>query len=246
MKKFFQRKPKILSPRVVVRPHRSLQHRLVAIVIACIVLLLLSWSMYEAGSRSANGQDDIVQEELSHLHLYDPGTCRQTKRQKLCSQIGDLMQQLQISTTANKNLAKQVEFFTNENNHLKEKLVFFQHLMPGTTKSGISIYHFRLRETQTPGKYRYMLILAQGGERSNDFKGKLKFQVTLQQNDQRKTIPLTSKHSMQDFPVDFKFLHRLEESFKIPPDATVESMRVQLYENNDSKVILTQTVQPAL
>ena len=80
--------------------------------------------MYEAGSRSANGQDDIVQEELSHFHLYDPGTCRQTKRQKLCSQIGDLMQQLQISTTANKNLAKQVEFFTNENNHLKEKLVF--------------------------------------------------------------------------------------------------------------------------
>jgi len=244
VKKFFQRKPKILSPRVVVRPHRSLQHRLMAIVIACIALLLLSWSMYEAGSRSVNGQNDIAQEELNHL--YDPGTCRQTKRQKLCSQIGDLMQQLQISTTANKNLAKQVEFFTNENNHLKEKLVFFQHLMPGTTKSGISIYHFSLRETQTPGKYRYMLILAQGGERSNDFKGKLKFQVTLQQNDQHKTIPLTSKNSTQDFPVDFKFLHRLEESFKVPPDTIVESMQVQLYENNGNKVILTQSVQPAL
>ncbi|MEK6596539.1 MAG: DUF6776 family protein [Pseudomonadota bacterium] len=226
------------------RPHQSLQHRLVAIVIACIALLLLSWSMYEAGSRSANGQNDIVQEELSHL--YDPGTCRQTKRQKLCSQIGDLMQQLQISTTANKNLAKQVEFFTNENNHLKEKLVFFQHLMPGTTKNGISIYHFSLRETQTPGKYRYMLILAQGGERSDDFKGKLKFQVTLQQNDQHKTIPLTSKNSTQDFPVDFKFLHRLEESFKVPPDTIVKSMQVQLYENNGNKVILTQSVQPAL
>lgn len=244
MKKFFQRKPKILSPRVVVRPHRSLQHRLMAIVIACIALLFLSWSMYEAGSRSASGQDGIVQEELSHL--YDPGTCRQTKRQKLCSQIGDLMQQLQISTTANKNLAKQVEFFTNENNQLKEKLVFFQHLMPGTTKSGISIYHFSLRETQTPGKYRYMLILAHGGERSNDFKGKLKFHVTLQQNDQHKTIPLTSKNSTQDFPVDFKFLHRLEESFKVPPDTIVESMQVQLYENNGNKVILTQSVQPAL
>lgn len=246
MKKFFQRKPKILSPRVIVRPHQSLQHRLGAIVIACIVLLLLSWSMYEAGSRSANGQDDIVQEELSYLHLYDPGTCRQTKRQKLCSQIGDLMQQLQISTTANKNLAKQIEFFTNENNHLKEKLVFFQHLMPGTTKSGISIYHFSLRETQTPGKYRYMLILAQGRERSDDFKGKLKFQVTLQQNDQHKTIPLTSKNSTQDFPVDFKFLHRLEESFKVPPDTIVKSMQVQLYDDNGNKVILTQSVQPAL
>lgn len=244
MNKFFQKKPKILSSRVVVRPHLSWQYRLVAIVISCLLLLLLSWGMYEAGSQSTNTQNDRVQEKLEYL--YDPGTCRQTKRQKLCTQIGDLMQQLQISNTANKNLAKQVKSLANENDHLKEKLVFFQHVMSGNTKSSISIYHFSLKETQTPGTYRYTLTLVQGGERPSDFKGNLRFQVTLLQNDRSKTIPLTNKSSTQDFPVTFKFFHRLEEIFKIPPDTTVESLQVQIYENDDNKAILTQTAQPIL
>jgi hypothetical protein len=243
--KFFQKKPKILSPRVVVRPHTSWPYRLVAIVISCLLLLLLSWGMYEAGSQSANTQNNnMVQEKLEHL--YDPGTCRQTKKQKLCAQIGDLIQQLQISNTANKNLAKQVKLLANENDHLKEKLVFFQHLMSGNTKDSISIYQFSLKETQTPGKYRYTLTLIQGGERPSDFKGNLRFQVKLLQNDRSKTIPLINKNSTQDFPINFKFFHRLEESFKAPTDIIVESLQVQLYESNNSKAILTQTVQPAL
>lgn len=201
--------------------------------------------MYEAGSQSGNTQNNNrVQEKLEHL--YDPGTCRQTKKQKLCAQIGDLIQQLQISNTANKNLAKQVKLLANENDHLKEKLVFFQHLMSGNTKDNISIYQFSLKETQTPGKYRYTLTLIQGGERPSDFKGSLRFQVKLLQNDRSKTIPLINKNSTQDFPVNFKFFHRLEESFKAPTDIIVESLQVQLYESNNSKAILTQTVQPAL
>ena len=69
--------------------------------------------------------------------------------------------------------------------------------------------------------------------------------MTLQQNDQHKTIPLTSKNSTQDFPVDFKFLHRLEESFKVPPDHR-KKYAGTAYDNNGNKVILTQSVQPAL
>ncbi len=158
--------------------------------------------------------------------------------------MGDLIHQLQISDTASENLATQIKLLTNENDHLKEKLVFFQHLMSGNTKSGISIHQFSLKETDTPGKYRYALTLIQGGERPSDFKGNLRFQVKLLQNDQSKTIPLISKDSQQNFPVNFKFLHRLEENFNIPPDTIVESLQVQIHENNDSKAILTQTAQP--
>ena len=160
--------------------------------------------------------------------------------------MGDLIHQLQISDTANKSLAKQIKSLTNENNHLKEKLILFQRLMSGNTKSGISIHQFSMKETETPGKYRYALTLIQGGERPSDFKGNLRFQVKLLQNDQSKTIPLISKDGKEDFPVNFKFLHRLEEDFKVPPDTTIESLQVQIYENNDSKVILTQTAQPTL
>ena len=204
--------------------------------------------MYETGRRSANTPLDLTEEkyltEEKLLYLYDPGTCRQTKKQKLCTQMGDLIHQLQISDTASENLATQIKLLTNENDDLKEKLVFFQHLMSGNTKSGISIHQFSLKETDTPDKYRYALTLIQGGERPSDFKGNLRFRIKLLQNDQSKTIPLISKDSQQNFPVNFKFLYRLEESFSVPPDTIVESLQVQIHENNDSKAILTQTAQP--
>ncbi len=200
--------------------------------------------MYEAGRHSIYPQLDFGEEKLAFV--YDPGTCRQTKKQKLCTQMGDLIHQLQISNTANENLGMQIKSLTNENDHLKEKLVFFQHLMSGNTKSGISIHQFSLKETETPGKYRYALTLIQGGERPSDFKGNLKFLVTLQQNGQSKTIPLINNDSDLNFPIIFKFLHRLDESFKVPSDTMVKSLQVQIYEHNDNKkVILTQTTQPA-
>ena len=244
MYKFFQKKPKILSPRVVVRPHLSWQFLLTATIICSSLLTFLSWGMYEAGRQSVNAQDGMDQEKL--VHSNDPGTCRQTKKQKLCNQIGDLIQQLQISNTANENLAEQVKSLSNENDHLMEKQVFFQHLIASNTKNGLSIYQFSLKETQTPGKYRYALTLIQGGERPNDFKGNLRFQVKLLQNDQSKIIPLTNKNATQDFPVKFKSFHRLEETFNVPPDTIVENLQVQIYKNNDNKAILTETVQPAL
>ncbi len=196
--------------------------------------------MYEVGRQSANIPHDLTEEKL--VSLYDPGVCRQTKKQKLCTQMGDLIHQLQISDTTNESLAEQIKSLANENDHLKEKLVFLQHLMSGNTRSGISIHQFNLKEMDNPGKYRYALTLMQGGERPSDFKGKLRFQVQLLQNDRRKTVPLISKNSKKDFPVNFKFLHRLEESFEVPPDAIVESLQVQVYEHK--KVVLTQTAQP--
>ena len=244
MYKLFQRKPKILSSRVVVRPHRTWQSYLIGIIVSCALLLLLSWLMYEMGKQSISTQEDALEEKLAHL--FDPGACRQTKKQKLCAQIGDLTQQLQISNTANQNLTEEMKSLASENDQLKEKLEFFQHLTSSNTKKGISIYQFSLKETQTPGKYRYALTLTQGGERPNDFKGNLRFTVKLTQNDQSKVLPLTKKNQQQDFPVIFKFFHRLEEFFKIPPNSIVENIQVEVFRNGDKKAMLSETVQPAL
>ena len=199
--------------------------------------------MYEAGKRSASDHNDTIEEKSTYS--FDPGGCRQTKKQQLCTQIGDLIQQLQISTTANENLAEEVKSLASENDQLKEKLVFFQHMVSSNTNSGISIYQFSLKETETSGKYRYALTLIQGGERPSDFKGNLQFKVKLTQNGKSKVVPLTNKNSKQDFPVHFKFFHRLEENFQVSPDTTIENIQVQIYKNGEKKPFVTETVQPA-
>jgi hypothetical protein len=231
-------------PRVAVRPLRSWQFYLLAGIACCSLITLLSWAMYEAGKRSENAFNDVIEENFSYS--FDPGICRQTKKRQLCSQIGDLAQQLQIGSTANQNLAEQVKSLAQENDHLKEKLAFFQHLVSNNTKSGISVYQFSLKETEISGKYRYALTLIQSGERPNEFKGSLKFQVKLSQNGQSKLIPLVNKNSHRNFPVEFKFLHRLEESFIVPPDTSVENIQVEIFREGNNKAILTETVSPVL
>lgn len=246
MKKIFKKKPGIMSSRVVVKPHVSWQSRFLFIVVICLLLLLLSWSMFEAGRRTVGAM--IVSPETKLNESFDVSTCLQQNREALCAQFAELSRKFQIVQTTNNDLIIQTRILSRENDQLKEELDFFEHVIGGNTKieSGVSIHHFNLKKDVNPGVYRYAISLVQGGQRPKDFEGKLKFFVTLQQNDQQKTVLLTKKDAQQNFSVRFKFYHRIEETFKVPSDAIVKSMKVQVFEQDDAQVKLTQTVEPAL
>ncbi|HNP26579.1 MAG TPA: hypothetical protein PKM20_07545 [Nitrosomonas sp.] len=246
MNKLFKKKSKILSSPVVVRPYVSWQARLLTIIAVCLLLLLLSWGMYEVGRSAAGEMSTVPHTKLDES--YNMATCLQKKRTALCTQLAELTRQFQMIQAANENLAKQTKLLSKENNRLKEELDFFEHVMAGNTKinSGISIHHFNLKKDINPGVYRYTVSLVQGGQRPKDFNGSLKFFVNLRQNDKTKTVLLTNKNTKQNFAVNFKFYHRIEESFKVPPDSIVESMKVQVFEQNDAQAKLTQTVELSL
>ena len=120
--------------------------------------------------------------------------------------------------------------------------------MSGNTKidNGVSIHLFNLKKDNTPGVYRYSLSLVQGGSRAQEFTGYLKFLVNLRQNDQHKKVILTNKNTEQNFSVSFKFYHRIEENFKVPPETVVESIEVQVFEQNDRQAKLAKTVELSL
>jgi uncharacterized protein DUF6776 len=246
LSKLLSKNPRILSSRVVVRPHIPWHFRLIAAAIISLLLLLLSWGMYEAGSKSVVPQDEIAQEKLAQI--FDSGTCLQADRKELCTQLAGSIRQLQISRTTSEDLTKKVKMLGAENNRLKEELAFFQHLMSGNAKidNDVSIYRFILKKESTPGLYRYSISLVQGGQRPTDFSGSLKFSVNLKQNNKNKKAPLTNKKTGQGFPVNFKFFHKMEENFKVPPDAIVESFQVQVFEKDADTAILTQTIKPSL
>ncbi|UJP06022.1 MAG: hypothetical protein LZF61_03340 [Nitrosomonas sp.] len=223
------------------------------VIIGGVLLGMFGWGMHEVGKRDAIEQQERLDlfDDASGTgddkasYVFDPGVCRQTKKQKLCGEIGDLMQQLQINSTASENLAEQVKVLTSENDRLKEKLVFLQHLVSGNTKTGVSVHQFTLKEMQTPGHYRYALTLLQGGEKDGNFTGNLRFQVKLLQGKLSKIIPLTTKYAKRDFSVSFKAFHRMEESFKVPPDTVVEQIQVQIFKSGGTKAIVMEIAHPS-
>ncbi|GJL71632.1 MAG: hypothetical protein NMNS01_08310 [Nitrosomonas sp.] len=241
-----QNKLGILAKRVVVRPHVPWYYRLL-IAATCISLLVaLSWLMYNAGKKSVIPSKEIIFDAESY-RSYDSSTCLQKEKRELCTQTAGLVRQLQINSTLHENLAEQVKTLGEENGQLKEELVFFQHLMSdnNSTNPGVSIHRFEVKQGENPGEYRYTLILVQGGQRPKGFKGNLKFLVTLRQNENKKTVPLTNRSATEFFAVNFKFYQRVEESFQVPADAIVESLQVQLFGKDKTKANLTQTVEPS-
>lgn len=228
---------------VVVRPLTPWYYYLLIVFILIVLLLGLVWVVYKAGLISISSEFTL--QDIKVPRAIDSDNCLQNGSQELCSQLSSLRRQLRMNSTIHENLNNQVKSLGEENSHLKEELAFFQHLMSGgeNVDRDISIYRFKLMNGQTSNVYRYSLSLVQGSRRPKQFEGTLRFSVNLRQNDQRKTVPLTSKNSSVDFPVQFKLYHRIEETFQAPPDTIVENLQVQVFEKNVEKVKLTQIIK---
>jgi len=57
----------------------------------------------------------------------------------------------------------------------------------------------------------------------------------LWQDGKKVKMPLTGKDSPEAFNLKFKFYHRVEKIFEVPPDTVVEGLEVQVYENGKKK-----------
>lgn len=239
------KKDGVRADHVVIRPRTPWYYYIFAILILFLVLAGLVWGVHKVGLIAIRPDFSPQNQNAKVPRSIESDNCLKYGSQELCSQLSGLRRQLRMNSTIHENLSSQVKMLGEENSHLKEELAFFQLLMSGNEKlgSGVSIYRFKLMNGQENNIYRYSLSLAQGGRRPKNFEGMLRFSVNLRHNDQRKTIPLTNKNNSQDFSVQFKFFHRMEENFQIPPDTTLETLQVQVFEKNDKKSKLTQTIK---
>jgi len=247
VKKTFKKRTELLTSRMVVRPYVSWPFRLMVLLIIGLLLLALSWGMYEVGKRTTSEKTEN-EFQLIPEDWHDAAGCLKKDGETLCAQLAELTRQFQILQTTNDDLVKQTKQLSKENSQLKGELDFFEHVMSGNTKidNGITIHLFNLKKDINPGLYRYSLSLVQGGPRAQEFSGYLKFMVNLRQNDQQKKVMLTNKNAQQDFSVNFRFYHRIEENFRVPPETVVESIEVQVFEQNDREARLTKTVELSL
>ena len=244
--KSIKRKFGVFVPQVEVRPLVPWYLRWLVIVVLATLLVLLSWIMFDAGRQFTSFDKKGINHELDQLS--DFSARLKQDNEKLRTQVTGLERQLQMDRTTKEDIAEQVKILGDENIHLKEDLAFFQNLVSGDGKAteNIFIYHFNLEQGQSPREYRYSLVLLRGGQHTNDFKGKLAFAVHLWQDGKKVEIPLPSEGSSGVFSINFKFYHRVEKTFKAPPNAVVKGLQVQVFENGTKKAKSTRFVNLSL
>ncbi len=240
-------KTNISAPVMVVKAHVPWYKRVLLAAIGLLLVALLAYGAYETGKGTGKVDNgNVATNDPALEQILEASNCLKKYNEALCTQIADLVRQLQISNATRVDLAKQVKSLDEENERLREDLSLFQRLISGNDGAAdaeLVIHRFSLEPSQIPGEYLYTLLLAQGGKRLKNFIGSLEFAVELKQDDDKKLISLVDENASKGFPVDFRYYHRLEKSFQVPTETVVESLQVRIFENGESKPILTKTIQ---
>lgn len=233
----------ISAPRVAVHTHIAWYWRWLGIGFIMLMALALAWWAYDAGRKFAGFDQNTADKELGKLS--DQAERLQRDNDSMRTQVAAAERQLQIERATHGDLAKQVKALGDENTRLKEDLAFFQNLTTAGGKEGsVSIYRFKVERDKLPGEYRYGLLLVQSGQRAKEFQGDLQFVVNLRQQGKKSVliIPEDRKKTSQAYLVNFKYYQRIEGSFRVPPDAVLETLQVRVFASGAAEAKLIQTV----
>lgn len=152
--------------------------------------------------------------------------------------------QLQIDRASQMELARNVAQLQEENATLKEDLGFLRNIMSsGTTPEGLAVSNLKVEPEGKTNVFRYRMLLTQGGQRKQDFKGRVQIVARVLQGGTSTTLTYPDAASGEaEAAVDFRFYQKLEGSFRVPDDATLKSVEFRVLALPGGQVKLSRTL----
>ena len=152
--------------------------------------------------------------------------------------------QLQIDKAAQGELARTVAQLQEENAALKEDLGFLRNIMSsGATPEGLGVSNLKVEQEGKSNEYRYRMLLTQGGQRKQDFKGKVQIVARVLKDGATTTM------SFPDNPpadpagsFEFRFYQKVEGRFAIPEGSTLKGLDVRVLALPGGQVKLSRTI----
>ena len=219
------------APRVTVRAHIPWHWRaLVTTLMLAVALVLAGW-VYDIGRRFA-GYDKTVAEQELHI-LHSRVEVLEAEAESLRSAGSGSEASLQIDRTVQQKLSEQVKRLEVENSRLREELAVFESLFSSDIKSeSIRISRMQVEpDSAGAGGYHYSFLLTAPAARLDQtFKGRLQLVAIFQKNGKAVSMNAldTSRPDARNSLVDFKYFHRVEGGFTLPPGAVLNRFEARL------------------
>ena len=151
--------------------------------------------------------------------------------------------QLQIEKAAQTELARNVAQLQEENASIKEDLGFLRRVMSsGATPEGIGISDFKV-DRDGKNDYRYRMLLTQGGQRKQDFKGRVQIVARVTEGPTNTTLTFPDPAQAETASAfEFRFYHKVEGRFSIPEGSTLRGVDVRVLAVPGGQVKLSRTI----
>jgi regulator of replication initiation timing len=200
------------------------------------------WWLVENSYRITGFNREEAKQQIASLGEENAKLKRELEAAK--ATLGERERQAAIDKASQTELARNVTQLQEENATLKEDLQFLRNIMSsGTTPEGLGIANLKVEPDGQPNEFRYRMLLTQGGQRKQDFKGRVQVvaRVAHQGGITSLTFPEASAGEGAG-AVDFRFYQKVDGRFRIPEGAVLKSFEVRVLAIPGGQVKLSRTL----
>jgi cell division protein FtsB len=232
----------IRSSRMQIRSQLAWHWRWLLNGLALVVVAALVWWLVENSHRITGFNREEARQQIATLTEENA----RLKREIETARTGALGQERQVAIerAAQMELARNVTQLQDENAALKEDLTFLRNVMStGAAPAGIGIANLKVEPDGAPNVFRYRMLLTQGGQRKQDFKGKVQVVARVQRQGvvDNLVFPEASAGDAAG-AVEFRFYQKVEGRFRLPEGAALKGYEVRVLANPGGQVKLSRSV----
>ncbi|MBL8523606.1 MAG: hypothetical protein JNN20_07955 [Betaproteobacteria bacterium] len=219
----------IRSERVAIRTHTPWYIKFGGYGLMMGVAAAVAWYLVDNSYRITGFNRDEAKAQIAKLTEDNERLKREYDLNKTL--LNERESQLKVEKAAQAEFTKNLLQLQEENSSLKEDLGFLRNIMSsGSVPEGLSIANLKVEPDALPNEFRYRLLLTQGGQRKQDFKGKVQLIVRVQQDSQATTLsfPTDAELRASGGGVEFRYYQKVDGRFKIPEGAQLKSVQVRV------------------
>ena len=229
------------SSRMAIRSQMAWYWRWLLTLLLMVAVGGVVWWLVQNSYRITGFNQEEAREQLGSL------TAENKKvKEELDAARGSLIErdrQLQIERASQSELARTVAQLQEENASLKEDLSFLRRLMSsGATPEGLGVSDLKVERDGKPHEFRYRMLLNQGGQRKQDFKGRVQIVARVTQGPAQSTLVFPPQEAGEAGAFEFRFYHKVEGRFAIPEGANLKSVDVRVLAVPGGQVKLSRTI----
>ena len=230
------------SSRMAIRSQLAWYWRWLLNVLMMALVATVVWWLVQNSYRITGSDIEEVRQHITKLTEEDRVIRQELDATK--SALAERDRQLQIERASQGELARTVAQLQEENASVKEDLGFLRNIMSsGATPEGIGVSNLKIEKDGKANEFRYRMVLTQGGQRKQDFKGKVQILAHVAQNGTTSTLPYPEASAGDAAgAVDFRFYQKVEGRFAIPEGSTLKSADVRVLAMPGGQVKLSRTI----
>jgi hypothetical protein len=231
----------IRSSRMTIRSQLAWYWRWLLNLLMMVVVAGAVWWLVDNSHRITGFSREEARREITALGEENARMKRELEAARLA--LLESERQGAVEKAAQMELARNVAQLQDENAALKEDLGFLRNVMSsGATQAGLGIANLKVEPDGQPNAYRFRMLLTQGGQRKQDFKGKVQVIARVQRQGGLETLAFPDASGDEGASVEFRFYQKVEGRFRIPEGSTLKGYEVRVLALPGGQVKLSRTV----